>query len=48
MDKKPPTPKPPASPQPQSQLPAPEIGGYKGPEPTAYGDWQHRGRTTDF
>lgn len=21
---------------------------YKGPEPTLYGDWQHKGRTTDF
>jgi homeobox protein ESX1 len=25
-----------------------EIGGAKGPEPTRYGDWQHRGRCTDF
>ena len=25
-----------------------EIGGYKGMEPTKYGDWQHKGRTTDF
>ncbi len=27
---------------------APEIGGAKGPEPTRYGDWQHKGRATDF
>jgi hypothetical protein len=27
---------------------APEIGGAKGPEPTRYGDWQHKGRVTDF
>ena len=26
----------------------PEIGGAPGPEPTRYGDWQHKGRTSDF
>jgi hypothetical protein len=25
-----------------------EIGGYKGPEPTRHGDWEHKGRCTDF
>ena len=25
-----------------------EIGGPKGPEPTRYGDWEHKGRCTDF
>lgn len=25
-----------------------ELGGYKGKEPTHYGDWQHKGRVTDF
>lgn len=25
-----------------------EIGGAQGPEPTRYGDWQHKGRVTDF
>ncbi len=25
-----------------------EIGGAPGPEPTRYGDWQHKGRVTDF
>ena len=25
-----------------------EIGGYDGPEPTRYGDWEHKGRVTDF
>lgn len=25
-----------------------EIGGPSGPEPTRYGDWEHRGRCTDF
>ena len=27
---------------------APETGGTAGPEPTRYGDWQHKGRVTDF
>ena len=27
---------------------APEIGGPPGPEPTRYGDWEHKGRCTDF
>lgn len=27
---------------------APEVGGTGGPEPTRYGDWQHKGRVTDF
>jgi hypothetical protein len=30
-----------------AQLP-PEVGGAKGPEPTRYGDWAHKGRCTDF
>ncbi len=43
---------PPAK-QPQPRLlqakPLPkEVGGAKGPEPTRYGDWEHRGRCTDF
>jgi hypothetical protein len=25
-----------------------EIGGVKGPEPTRYGDWENKGRCTDF
>ncbi|MBH69062.1 MAG: hypothetical protein CMM58_11960 [Rhodospirillaceae bacterium] len=25
-----------------------ELGGYNGPEPTRYGDWEHNGRCTDF
>ena len=25
-----------------------EIGGPKGPEPTRYGDWEVKGRCTDF
>jgi hypothetical protein len=38
---------PPARPAPRPALP-PEIGGAPGPEPTRYGDWQHKGRCTDF
>lgn len=34
--------RPPAKPLPK------EIGGAPGPEPTRYGDWQHKGRVTDF
>jgi hypothetical protein len=26
----------------------PERGGPKGPEPTRYGDWEQKGRCTDF
>lgn len=26
----------------------PEVGGYDGPEPTRFGDWEHKGRCTDF
>lgn len=26
----------------------PEIGGPKGPEPTRFGDWEQKGRATDF
>jgi hypothetical protein len=35
--------------RPAVQQPLPkEIGGVKGPEPTRYGDWEHKGRCTDF
>lgn len=26
----------------------PEYGGSAGPEPTRYGDWEHKGRCSDF
>ena len=41
--------KPPA-PKPAPALPAmpKEVGGPKGPEPTRYGDWEQKGRCTDF
>ena len=30
-------------------IPSPrEINGPKGPEPTRYGDWEQKGRCTDF
>ena len=25
-----------------------EVGGPKGPEPTRYGDWEQKGRVSDF
>jgi hypothetical protein len=37
---------PPAPPAP-AKLPK-EVGGPPGPEPTRYGDWEHKGRCTDF
>ena len=29
-------------------VPAPEVGGRDGPEPTRYGDWEKNGRCIDF
>lgn len=38
-----------AGPKPDAATPHPkEIGGPKGPEPTRYGDWEVKGRCTDF
>ena len=34
---------PPPKPPPEK-----EIGGPAGPEPTRYGDWEQKGRCTDF
>ncbi|WP_439551555.1 DUF1674 domain-containing protein [Falsiroseomonas sp.] len=35
--------------KPMRMAPLPkEIGGPKGPEPTRYGDWEQKGRATDF
>ena len=38
------------APQPAPAKPAmpKEYGGPKGPEPTRYGDWEQKGRCTDF
>ena len=32
---------------PKQKIPA-EINGPRGPEPTRYGDWEQKGRCTDF
>ena len=33
----------------ENQGPKPaEFGGPKGPEPTRFGDWEQKGRCTDF
>lgn len=44
-----------AGPVPADAAPAPaaapkprEVGGPTGPEPTRYGDWERKGRCTDF
>ena len=38
-----------ATAKPQSQASAPrEVNGPKGPEPTRYGDWEQKGRCSDF
>lgn len=39
--------RPPAIVAPKPPMPR-ETGGAKGPEPTRYGDWEHKGRCTDF
>ena len=41
-------PAPPAAAPCNDEAPPVEIGGYDGPDPTRYGDWQHKGRCTDF
>ncbi len=28
--------------------PPEEIGGAKGPDPSRFGDWEHKGRAIDF
>lgn len=46
------TPAPPTSPEetkPTPKKPMPtEIGGPEGPEPTRFGDWERKGRVSDF
>jgi hypothetical protein len=39
---------PSAPPAPPAPPVAKEVGGPKGPEPTRYGDWEQKGRCTDF
>lgn len=47
----PPAPEPPAG-EAESKPAAPkapkEIGGPTGPEPTRFGDWERKGRVSDF
>ncbi|TAL02808.1 MAG: DUF1674 domain-containing protein [Rhodospirillaceae bacterium] len=39
----------PAMPAAETPQPAPEeVGGPKGPEPTRFGDWERKGRCSDF
>ncbi len=40
-------PKAPTTPAEPAKMP-PEIGGPAGPEPTRYGDWEVKGRCSDF
>jgi hypothetical protein len=42
------TPPPEPKPAPEAPKLPKEIGGPKGPEPTRYGDWEYKGRCTDF
>ena len=43
------TPAEPAPAAPPAKTPMPkEIGGPSGPEPTRYGDWERKGRVSDF
>ncbi|MBR0681061.1 DUF1674 domain-containing protein [Roseomonas eburnea] len=43
---------PPPAPKPDTKPEAPlkpkEIGGPSGPEPTRFGDWERKGRVSDF
>jgi len=49
-EKKPPQSLPKVSPKPEplSKIQPEEVGGQKGPEPTRYGDWENKGRVSDF
>jgi homeobox protein ESX1 len=42
--------KAPQAPKPAPAKPRPvkEVGGPDGPEPTRYGDWERKGRVSDF
>jgi hypothetical protein len=41
--------KEPLSPWPNNTNPdTGEVGGPRGPEPTRYGDWERKGRVSDF
>lgn len=42
------TPAPEVAPKPAPPKPPKEIGGPTGPEPTRFGDWERKGRVSDF
>ncbi|MFC7553881.1 succinate dehydrogenase assembly factor 4 [Pseudoroseomonas wenyumeiae] len=42
-----PSPSPPPAPPKPKSMPV-EIGGPAGPEPTRFGDWERKGRVSDF
>ncbi|MEM9301096.1 MAG: succinate dehydrogenase assembly factor 4 [Pseudomonadota bacterium] len=46
-EEEPQAPEKPAHKTDHEQWPA-ETGGPKGPEPTRYGDWERKGRVSDF
>jgi hypothetical protein len=55
MTETPPTPKPQTTTTTPAEATAPpakpkprEVGGPAGPEPTRYGDWERKGRVSDF
>jgi homeobox protein ESX1 len=43
-----PTMPPAGDPPPEQPLRMKEVGGPSGPEPTRYGDWERKGRVSDF
>ncbi len=42
------SPAPDAAPKPAAPKLPKEIGGPAGPEPTRFGDWERKGRVSDF
>jgi hypothetical protein len=48
MSEQPETEQPVEQDKPEQPATPKEIGGPKGPEPTRYGDWEVKGRCTDF
>lgn len=47
-DPKPAQPDPTPAPENKTEAMPREIGGPKGKEPTRFGDWEQKGRCTDF
>ncbi len=42
------TPAPEPAPKPEPPKMPKEVGGPSGPEPTRFGDWERKGRVSDF